>query len=218
MSTPTPAPNPPAAPRAAQVALGLFLAVLVGLLAVRGYGNRLSARPTDRVTVADLTDLNTADASELAQVPGVGPKLAQAIADHRRAYGPFRSVEELHDVRGVGPLTFDKLRAQFRVNHVGAPERADPPPAPASAAPAARPPGGGGGGGARKLQPGDPPINVNTATADDLMRLPGVGPITAQAIVGARATAPFRTVDDLDRVRGIGPKTLERLRPFVTVE
>ena len=63
-----------------------------------------------------------------------------------------------------------------------------------------------------KLQPGDPPIDVNAASADELQRIPHVGPVTAAAIVAGR---PFRTVDELDRVRGIGPKTLAKLRPFV---
>src|SRR5262252_6552511 len=111
MSAPTPTPTPPAptspaTPRGAQVALGVFLALLVGLLAFRGYGSQLGARPTEPVAVADLIDLNAADQKELAQVPGVGPKLAEAIADHRRVHGPFKSVDELRTVRGLGPITF----------------------------------------------------------------------------------------------------------------
>jgi competence protein ComEA len=50
------------------------------------------------------------------------------------------------------------------------------------------------------------------------MRIPGVGPVTAQNIVAARAERPFSSVADLDRVKGIGPKTLEKLRPFVVVK
>jgi competence protein ComEA len=57
-------------------------------------------------------------------------------------------------------------------------------------------------------------VNVNTASADELMRLPGVGAVTANAIVAGR---PYRSAAELDRVRGIGPKTLEKLRPFVAV-
>ena len=72
--------------------------------------------------------------------------------------------------------------------------------------------------GAKKIRPGDPPINVNTATADELQRLPDIGAVKAQAIVASRATAPFQTVDDLDKVKGIGPKTVEKLRPFVVVK
>jgi competence protein ComEA len=72
--------------------------------------------------------------------------------------------------------------------------------------------------GARKLQPGDPPLNLNTATLDDLTRLPGVGPVTAQHIITARTERAFATVDDLRRVKGIGPKTLEKLKPFLVVK
>ncbi|MGL4648275.1 MAG: helix-hairpin-helix domain-containing protein, partial [Caldilineaceae bacterium] len=58
------------------------------------------------------------------------------------------------------------------------------------------------------------PIDLNTATLEELLALPGVGEKTAAAIVAAR---PFATVDALDTVPGIGPVTLEELRPLVTV-
>ena len=61
-------------------------------------------------------------------------------------------------------------------------------------------------------------INVNTAPAAELVALPGIGPKKAEAIVQYReANGPFKTVDDLVQVKGIGPKTLEKLRPLVTV-
>ncbi len=210
----------PTTTRGAQIALGVFLAVLVGLLAFRGYGNRLGARPTEPVAV-DLVDLNTADVAELAQVPGVGPKLAEAIDDHRRVKGPFKSVDELNDVRGVGPITFEKIRQHFRVSSpppAPALEPAPtspspiPPPAPAVSRPKS-------GGGIKKIQPGDPPINVNTASVEELQRLPNVGPITAQNIIAARASGPFHSVEELDtRVSGIGPKKLDKMRPFVVLK
>lgn len=58
-------------------------------------------------------------------------------------------------------------------------------------------------------------LNVNRATREELMQLPGVGPKLAARIVEERERAPFRRVDDLIRVSGIGPKTLARLRPYV---
>ncbi len=199
--------------RGAQVALGVFLAVLLGLLAVRGYGNRLGARPTDPAAT-DLTDLNSADLTELAQVPGVGPKMAEAIVVHRHMHGPFKSVDELKNVRGIGPITFEKIRPHFRAGPLSAAPAeitstsfSSPVlgPTPASV-------------GVKKIQPGEPPINVNTATREELQRLPSVGPVTAQAIVASRTNAPFQTVNDLDKVKGIGPRTLEKLRPFVVVK
>lgn len=61
-------------------------------------------------------------------------------------------------------------------------------------------------------------LDVNRATAEELQRLPGIGPVLAQAVLDDRATrGRFRSVDDLKRVRGIGTKRLERLRPLVVV-
>ncbi|MEZ5272883.1 MAG: helix-hairpin-helix domain-containing protein [Ilumatobacteraceae bacterium] len=62
------------------------------------------------------------------------------------------------------------------------------------------------------------PVNLNTATADELDGLPGVGPATAAAIIAHRdAHGPFASVDQLADVRGIGPAKLEALRGLVTV-
>ncbi len=60
-------------------------------------------------------------------------------------------------------------------------------------------------------------VNINTATADQLTLLPGVGPSRADAIIQARQRRPFRSIQELARVRGIGRATLIRLRPYITV-
>ncbi len=61
-------------------------------------------------------------------------------------------------------------------------------------------------------------ININTAGATELQRLPRIGPAIAGRIIEYRTTrGPFGKVDDLVRVAGIGPKTLENLRPLITV-
>jgi competence protein ComEA len=62
------------------------------------------------------------------------------------------------------------------------------------------------------------PINVNTATADELEALPGIGPTLAAAIVQERdRNGPFRSVDELTRVPGIGEGRLAQLHDLVTV-
>jgi competence protein ComEA len=61
-------------------------------------------------------------------------------------------------------------------------------------------------------------INVNTASAEELTALPGIGPSYAQRIIEYREkNGPFRKVEDLLNVRGIGEKTLERIKDKVTV-
>jgi len=59
-------------------------------------------------------------------------------------------------------------------------------------------------------------LNINTASAGQLERLPGIGPATAKKIIEERNRSPFHHVDELVRVRGIGPAKLERMRPYVT--
>jgi competence protein ComEA len=60
-------------------------------------------------------------------------------------------------------------------------------------------------------------VNLNTASADELDELPGVGPATAEAIIAAREEHRFGSVDDLLDVRGIGDAKLAELRDRVTV-
>lgn len=63
----------------------------------------------------------------------------------------------------------------------------------------------------------DQRVNLNTASAAELARLPGIGPSKAQAIVAFRAKEPFARPDDLRKVKGIGDKLYESIKDQVTV-
>jgi competence protein ComEA len=103
------------------------------LLAVLGSG-LLAAPFTPSVALAASVDLNTADAATLARdLLGVGETRARAIVEHRRRNGPFRSVDELALVRGIGAKTVERNRARVRVSGGAPPAAAAGPPRPEAA-------------------------------------------------------------------------------------
>jgi len=69
-----------------------------------------------------------------------------------------------------------------------------------------------------KKKPPATPLDLNTATADQLEQLPGIGPTAAQSIINFRAkSGRFQRVEDLLAIRGISQRKLDELRPYVTV-
>jgi competence protein ComEA len=71
---------------------------------------------------------------------------------------------------------------------------------------------------ATKKKPPDRPVNLNTATSEQLQQVPGIGPATAGKILQMRKTyGPFKSVDDLLVIRGLGAKRLEKMRKYLTV-
>jgi competence protein ComEA len=62
-----------------------------------------------------------------------------------------------------------------------------------------------------------PAVNLNSASVEELCTLPGIGPKKAEAIVALRTRRPLTRVTQLLQVKGIGPKTLQRLKPRLTV-
>ena len=66
-------------------------------------------------SAAGIVDINSATLSDLDALPGVGPSTAQAIIDYRTANGPYASVDDLLNVRGIGPSKLAAMRARVRV-------------------------------------------------------------------------------------------------------
>jgi competence protein ComEA len=64
---------------------------------------------------AAVVNLNTATVKELEALPGIGTKTAERIIDYRTKKGPFKKIEELMNVQGIGEKSFLKLRAQLTV-------------------------------------------------------------------------------------------------------
>ncbi len=59
---------------------------------------------------AELVDINSADASMLVMLPGIGPKTAGKITAYREANGPFKTVDDLLNISGIGPKKLEKIR------------------------------------------------------------------------------------------------------------
>lgn len=70
-------------------------------------------------------NINTASATELTVISGIGPAKAKAIVDHREANGPFASVDDLRSVSGIGDKLLDQMRSQVTVGEPAAEQPKD---------------------------------------------------------------------------------------------
>jgi competence protein ComEA len=74
-----------------------------------------SARAAKPAAAAAIVNINTASASEIEGLPGIGAKTAARIVEYRQKNGPFKKIEELMNVRGIGEKNFLKLKPQLTV-------------------------------------------------------------------------------------------------------
>jgi competence protein ComEA len=70
---------------------------------------------TEEPSSGDLININTASKDELASLPGIGETIAQRIIDYRDENGNFLSIEDIMNVSGIGPATFDDIKALITV-------------------------------------------------------------------------------------------------------
>ena len=92
------------------IAAGLLCGLVLGPVSA-GWASDAGAR----------IDLNTASATELARLPGIGPAKAQAIVDHR-AKEPFTKADDLRKVKGIGDKLYDSIKDQVTVGDAPSPK------------------------------------------------------------------------------------------------
>jgi competence protein ComEA len=66
-------------------------------------------------TLSAPININTATAEELDRLPGIGPSLAQVIIDYRTQHGPFKTIEAINEVKGIGDALFAKIKDSIMV-------------------------------------------------------------------------------------------------------
>jgi len=169
-------------------------------------------------------DLNTADLKALEALPGVGPATAKKIIAAR----PFKSVDDLSKVKGMSKAKVEALKDKVIVGQEkAATPKAKPAPVAAPAAsPAAEKPAAAkepaspakpaatekDKGTAAKLAPGQK-VNINTASKEELEKLPEIGPVKAQAIIEGR---PYKKIEDVMKVKGIKEGIFEKIKDNIT--
>jgi competence protein ComEA len=99
--------------RRALAGVGLVVALGLSGATVAVAAPEAEAKPAAAPT--HTIDLNTASVEQLTEVPGIGQTLAERIVEFRQKEGPFRSVEDLMKVRGIGEKSFEKMKPWFTV-------------------------------------------------------------------------------------------------------
>jgi competence protein ComEA len=104
-------------PQASTVGMSLARKLIDGEQLVVGEPQpaQAAAQPSNSAGPSGPVDLNTASASDLDALPGIGPVLAQRVIDWRTTHGAFTSVDELRQISGLGGKKFDALAPLVRI-------------------------------------------------------------------------------------------------------
>ncbi len=176
-----------------------------------------AAEPAPATTTAasptapkSLVDLNKAGLAELESLPGVGPAHAKAIIAGR----PYKTVDELEKVKGIGKARIEALRALVTAE-ASAPATASETAAPTTTTETAATKTTTKSTAKKKAVIAPKSVNINTASKEELDALPGIGPVKAQAIIDTR---PFATIEDIMKVKGIKEGEFSKIKDLIIVK
>ena len=87
--------------------------VMIALIAIFSAVVQPASVVNAEVAATQVVNINHADLVQLQTLPGVGPALAERIVTHREANGPYASIEQLLDVKGIGDKKLEKIKAHL---------------------------------------------------------------------------------------------------------
>ena len=94
----------------------LAFAVALVFIATPLFAQRAAKPAVAATTVSTaVVNLNSATVAEIASLPGIGPKTADLVVQYRQKNGPFKKIEEIMNVRGVGEKSFLKIKDRLTV-------------------------------------------------------------------------------------------------------
>ncbi|HTF99390.1 MAG TPA: helix-hairpin-helix domain-containing protein [Nitrospirota bacterium] len=204
-------------PASAFFSLFFGIALLAGmLLAAPSPSFAAKKEKAEKAAAATApVDINSADEKAIEALPGIGKKIAKAIIAGR----PYKSADDLKKVKGMSDKKIKAISDKITFGAASAPAAAPAPvsAAPASAAPAKAEKPAKEEKAAKEKKPALAPgekVNINSASKEDLDKLPGIGPVKAQAIIDNR---PYSKPEDIMKVKGIKEKEFEKIRDLITV-
>lgn len=204
---------------------GLALATAALLLATGTTSFGQSSTKTNKTSrITAPVDVNSADLETLQTLPGVGPSVAKKIVDGR----PYKSLADLEKVKGLGKTRADALKDLVTFGSAPASTASAPAASSSSSTPPTDSSSGKSTGSTSKSTKSTPSagrlaagekVNINTATAEELDKIPGIGPAKAQAIVDYRTqNGKFKTIEDIQKVKGIKEGVFSKIKDYLKVE
>lgn len=92
-----------------------LIAQPAGAAPQKGGGRAAKPPVTATVMSTDVVNLNSATAVQIASLPGIGPKTAELVVQYRTKNGPFKKIEEIMNVRGIGEKSFLRIKDRLTV-------------------------------------------------------------------------------------------------------
>jgi competence protein ComEA len=95
----------------------MLVAVLVCVASLSVVAEQASrpAKPAATAMSTEVINLNSATAAQIAGLPGIGPKVAGLVVEYRQKNGPFKKIEEVMNVRGIGEKSFLRIKDRITV-------------------------------------------------------------------------------------------------------